>query len=117
MAGSSDVMPMEPIADKWRAFGWDVVRASTGTIFPALLAALAPAVEARTVRAPRMVVADTVKGKGVSFMEDVRSWHADAITPEQYARVVAELRGGRHDRADPCDRSAAIAAHRAALSA
>jgi transketolase len=38
-----------------------------------------------------MVLADTVKGKGVSFMEDVRSWHADIITPTQYQRVIAEL--------------------------
>ena len=40
---------------------------------------------------PRVVIANTVKGKGVSFMEGVRSWHADLITPEQYARVMAEL--------------------------
>ena len=38
-----------------------------------------------------MVIADTVKGKGVSFMENVRSWHADSITDELYARAMAEL--------------------------
>ena len=41
-----------------------------------------------------MVLADTVKGKGVSFMEDVRSWHADAINREQYQKVLAELGAG-----------------------
>ena len=40
---------------------------------------------------PRMVLADTVKGKGVSFMENVRSWHADTITDEQYAALRIEL--------------------------
>jgi transketolase len=38
-----------------------------------------------------MVLADTIKGKGVSFMEDVRSWHADAITQSQYQSLIAEL--------------------------
>jgi transketolase len=38
-----------------------------------------------------MVLADTVKGKGVSFMEDVRSWHADAVDADQYALIRAEL--------------------------
>jgi transketolase len=38
-----------------------------------------------------MVIAHTIKGKGVSFMEDVRSWHSDVITPEQFGRVLAEL--------------------------
>src|SRR6185312_11074983 len=77
----SDVMPMEPQADKWRAFGWEVVRID-GHDLEGLLAAMAPT---RTGEgAPRMVLADTVKGKGVSFMEDVRSWHADTINAEQY---------------------------------
>ncbi len=83
-----DVMPMEPQADKWRAFGWDVVEVD-GHNFPALLDALAP--RRGMSCPPRVVLADTVKGKGVSFMEDVRSWHADAIDREQYGRVLAEL--------------------------
>jgi transketolase len=83
-----DVMPMEPQPDKWRAFGWDVIRID-GHDFPALLEALAPR---RGISGPpRMVLADTIKGKGVSFMENVRSWHADAIGREQYGRVLAEL--------------------------
>jgi transketolase len=40
-----------------------------------------------------MILADTIKGKGVSFMENVRAWHADAIDREQYAAVLAELGG------------------------
>lgn len=85
----ADVMPMEPMVDKWRAFGWDVVRID-GHDFPSLLDALSPRRELAAAR-PRMVIADTVKGRGVSFMEHVRSWHADAITPDQYQEVLREL--------------------------
>ena len=85
-------MPIEPIVSRWEAFGWSVERLP-GHDLSRLLAALAPD-RSGTPRAPRLIVADTVKGKGVSFMEGVRSWHSDVITPELYARVVAELHGG-----------------------
>jgi len=85
----ADVMPMEPMAAKWQAFGWDVSRLD-GHDLPALLSALAPDRESTTGK-PRMIIADTIKGKGVSFMENVRSWHADSISAEQYSRLVAEL--------------------------
>ncbi len=86
---TGDVMPMEPMPDKWCAFGWDVIRLD-GHDLPALLEAMAPRRDG-VARPPRMIVADTVKGRGVSFMENVRSWHADSITPAQYAQVKAEL--------------------------
>lgn len=82
-----EVMPMEPMRAKWQAFGWDTVEVD-GHDLAALPEALEPAGDARQ---PRMVIARTVKGKGVSFMENARSWHADVITPEQYEQVVAEL--------------------------
>jgi len=84
-----DVMPMEPLVGKWQAFGWEVTRLD-GHDLPALLNALAPQRELGKLR-PRMIIADTVKGRGVSFMENIRSWHADAITPDQYQRVLKEL--------------------------
>jgi transketolase len=87
----ADVMPMEPLGDKWRAFGWDVIEVD-GHDIPALTEAL------RSKRGgegpPTMVLADTLKGKGVSFMEDVRSWHADTVSAEQYALIRAELEAG-----------------------
>lgn len=85
----ADVMPMEPMEDKWRAFGWHVSRLD-GHDLPALLEALEPRRSGLDAR-PRMVLANTIKGKGVSFMEDVRSWHADAITQAQYQRLMMEL--------------------------
>lgn len=85
----ADVMPMEPMIDKWAAFGWDVVEAD-GHDIAALLHALDPRRD-RPGEKPRMVIANTVKGRGVSFMEGVRSWHSDVITPEQYRHVMTEL--------------------------
>jgi len=85
----ADVMPIEPLVDKWTAFGWDVLR-TDGHDLPGLLEALAPRRGEISGR-PRMVVADTIKGRGVSFMENSRGWHADTIDADQYARLVAEL--------------------------
>lgn len=87
----ADVMPMEPMEEKWRAFGWEVSRID-GHELSSLLEALRPRRSERHGR-PRMVLADTVKGKGVSFMEHVRSWHADTITQVEYDRLIAELTG------------------------
>jgi transketolase len=85
----ADVMPMEPLVDKWQAFGWDVQRLD-GHDLQGLLEAMKPRRDQPAAK-PRMVVADTVKGRGVSFMENVRGWHADTISPDQYSRLLAEL--------------------------
>jgi transketolase len=85
-----DVMPMEPMIDKWRAFGWDPLEID-GHDVPALLDALDISRQEQE-GPPRVIVARTVKGKGVSFMEDQRSWHSDVITAEQFERAMAELR-------------------------
>ena len=50
---------------------------------------------ARTKGKPSFILADTVKGKGVSFMENKRDWHGKAPNAEQYEQAVRELRGGR----------------------
>lgn len=83
------VLPIEPLAARWKAFGWEAVEVD-GHDLPQLLAALDVPRTARGA-APRVVIARTVKGRGVSFMEHVRSWHSDVITPEQYRRVCEEL--------------------------
>lgn len=86
---TDDVMPMAPLEGKWQSFGWEVSRVD-GHDLGALSQALAPR-RGRVRAAPRMVIADTVKGKGVSFMEGVRGWHSDAITEAEFAMVLAEL--------------------------
>jgi len=83
-----DVMPLEPIADKWRAFGWHAVSIN-GHDFDQIFDAFD---EARVTRGkPTFILADTLKGKGVSFMENVVDWHGKAPDPEQAERALKEL--------------------------
>ena len=84
-----EVMSPEPLADKWRAFGWHVVSID-GHDIGAILDAVE---EARATRGrPTMIVARTTKGKGVSFMEaEPVRWHGTAPTREQMIRALAEL--------------------------
>lgn len=80
--------PLAPLADKWRAFGWHVVEID-GHDFGQILAALH---EARQVSGqPTMIVAETVKGKGVSFLENAIGWHGRAPNAEQAARALEEI--------------------------
>ena len=83
-----EVMSPEPVADKWRAFGWDV-QVIDGHDPAGILEAVD---RARTVGGkPQMIVAETVKGKGVSFMEDQVGWHGVAPKPDEVQRALAEL--------------------------
>jgi transketolase len=84
-----DVMPIEPIEDKLRSFGWLTHRID-GHDYAKIDEALSWA-KKREGR-PKMIVADTIKGKGVSFMEaDLVSWHGSAPTKEQLEKALAEL--------------------------
>jgi transketolase len=83
-----DIMPLEPIADKWRSFGWHVIMVN-GHDFNELIHAFD---EAKTVKGkPTFILADTVKGKGVSFMENVVDWHGVAPNKEQEEKALKEL--------------------------
>lgn len=84
---TADVMPMEPFDDKFRAFNWDVLYAD-GHDFGSLRKAFA---EAKTKTKPTVILAETVKGKGVSFMENDAGWHGKAPNAEQYGKAMAEL--------------------------
>jgi transketolase len=84
-----EVLPMEPLRAKWEAFGWEALELD-GHDFEALLPALDIPRGPRGGR-PRLIVARTVKGRGVSFMEHARRWHADTISREDYRRAVIEL--------------------------
>jgi transketolase len=86
-----EVMSPEPVAAKWRAFGWHVIEID-GHNLSEILSALA---EAKTVRGrPTMIVAETVKGRGVSFMEGQVDWHGVAPKPAERDRALAELGDG-----------------------
>lgn len=83
-----DVMSPNPIADKWRAFGWNVIEIDGHDIQEIFMALD----KAKTVKGqPTMIVAHTVKGKGVSFMENQAGWHGAAPKPEEKERALAEL--------------------------
>lgn len=85
---TDDVMPLGDLAAKWAAFGWNVIEVDGHDY-----AALADAFEqAKTVKGkPTVVLAHTIKGKGVSFMEGVYTWHGKAPNDEQYAQAKSEL--------------------------
>lgn len=84
----TEVMSPEPVADKWRAFGWHVLSID-GHDLEQIMDALN---EAKTVKGkPTMIVAATVKGKGVSFMENQVGWHGVAPNPGEVAKALAEL--------------------------
>jgi len=83
-----DIMPLEPIEAKWRAFGWHTQRID-GHDISAILNAIDTALAAREL--PSIIIADTIKGKGVSFMENQCDWHGRAPDDEELRRAEAEL--------------------------
>jgi len=87
----TEVMSPEPVADKWRAFGWHVLDID-GHDLKQIIDALD---EAKTIKGkPTMIVAKTVKGKGVSFMENQVGWHGTAPKPGEVEKALAELDSG-----------------------
>jgi len=86
----TEVMSPEPLAAKWRAFGWHVLSID-GHDFRQILAAVEEA--QRVEDRPTMIIAETVKGKGVSFMEGEVDWHGKAPTRDQMAAAMRELEG------------------------
>jgi len=85
---SQEVMALDPLAAKWEAFGWHAQEID-GHDFEAITSAFAAArIE---INRPSVIVAHTVKGKGVSFMEDNNNWHYRTPNPEELAAALAEL--------------------------
>ena len=84
----SDVLGVSPIADKFKAFNWNVIQID-GHNYDEIIKALE---EARTVKGkPTVIVAKTVKGKGVSFMENNAGFHGAAPNDEEYKKAMEEL--------------------------
>lgn len=88
---TADVMPTEPIADKWAAFGWHVQEIDGHNV-----AEILPALDrADEVHAhPSIIIARTTKGKGVSFMEYDHRWHGAPPNQEQFDQAMHELEEG-----------------------
>ena len=85
---TADVMPSAPLDQKFGSFGWNVLRID-GHNFDAILSALDQASGCKG--RPTVILASTVKGKGVSFMENDAGWHGKAPNQEQYQQAMAEL--------------------------
>lgn len=93
---SEQIMPLDPLAPKWQAFGWRTLEID-GHSFPEIIAAAESA--AAHPEQPTMIIARTVKGKGVPFMEGEVAWHGTPPNEEQYERAIAALAGpagGQH---------------------
>jgi len=86
----AEMLGLEPLADKWRAFGWSV-RECDGHDMGAIVDAL-DALPAAPDR-PSLLIAHTVKGKGARFAEDTYLWHNNAVGDEVYEKALAELDG------------------------
>src|SRR5262249_56236735 len=87
-AGSNETMMLAPLADKWTAFGWDAREIDGHDV-----GALAEAVQRvpNGSGKPVALIAHTIKGKGVSFMEDDNNWHYRAPTAEEVVKARKEL--------------------------
>lgn len=85
---TEDVMALGDLKSKWTSFGWEVVEVD-GNNIEELLKVFnnIPAKEGK----PTMIIANTIKGKGISFMENVPKWHHGVLTEEQYKQAIKEL--------------------------
>jgi transketolase len=83
-----EIMPLGDVIGKWRAFGWNVIEVDGHQVNE-----LGPAIEQakQCPDRPSIIVARTVKGKGVSFMEGKHQWHGQLINDEHYQQAMAEL--------------------------
>ena len=86
----TEIMTVEPLADKWRAFGWNVVEVN-GHNMKDLLTVLHTA---KTMRHPTVILMRTVKGRGVSFMEDDCKWHDNSPSDEELVQAILEIGEG-----------------------
>jgi transketolase len=87
---TEDLMSLEPVAGKWRAFGWNVIEVDGHD-----MAQLVDAIDALPQPGkglPTVAIGDTVKGHGVSFMENNAAWHNGRLNAEQLSQAKAELR-------------------------
>ncbi len=89
---TEDVMGLEPLADKWRAFGWEVIE-TNGHDYQEIYEAYQKASLLGSQKAsPVVIIANTIKGKGVSFMENNAGWHGKAPSEDEFNRAIDELK-------------------------
>ncbi len=92
----SQVMPLEPLADKWRAFGWNVIEIDGHDMAQILKAyETARTEQDQGSTKPTFILARTVKGKGVSFMENQIGWHGVVPKADEAKRAIDEIKSRR----------------------
>ena len=87
---NDEIMPMGDIGEKWNAFGWNVIRCGGHDVLE--IKAAVESAKAEDKR-PSIILCETIKGKGVSFMEGKSAWHGKAISDAEYQQAKAELGG------------------------
>lgn len=83
-----EIVPMDPLEDKWRAFGWDVL-SMNGNNMSDIVNKLD--IARNSVGRPVAIIARTVKGKGISFMEHDNQWHSKQVSKDEYNKAIKEL--------------------------
>ena len=81
---------MEPYADKWRAFGWNVIEVEDGNNMKQVVEALEQLPDSGS-DVPTVIIANTVKGKNISFMEKQIKWHCGSLTEEDLQIALSDL--------------------------
>jgi len=87
MGKNEDILNLEPLADKWKAFGWEVTEIN-GHDYTQIETALAG-----SHSKPHIIIARTIKGKGVSFMENENLYHYKKLSQDEYEKALQELHG------------------------
>ena len=85
-----DILNLDPILSKWEAFGWNVSEVN-GHSYSEIVSAL----NNKSEKKPSMIIANTIKGKGVSFMENEIGWHGKAPSDEELAKALDEIRNNK----------------------
>lgn len=90
---TEEIMGIEPLAEKWKAFGWETIEIN-GHNYQEIYDAYQKAIDLGIQKtSPVVIIANTVKGKGVSFMENNAGWHGKAPNEEEFNRAIDELKG------------------------
>lgn len=87
MGKVKDILNIEPLKDKWQAFGWDVLEIDGHNFEQIERALTSPAIAGK----PKIIIAKTIKGKGVSFMEGNNLYHYKQLSDEEYQKALKEL--------------------------
>ena len=86
---SNEITSLEPLEDKWQAFGWDV-QTIDGHDFDQIKNALKK--RKPNNQKPKLIVANTIKGKGISFMEDDNNWHYKTPNQKELIEAIKEIK-------------------------